>query len=153
MIHAQRTKSVNIVPPQAIVDDASWTTAEVDTKGWDYAEIKCYMGANDIAMTALAVTESDTTGSGHANVTGLIYGTSTDVTGSTSALPAADDDNKYFTFQIDLRKRKRFLDLTATNGNGSAGGFLFAECVLSRPNIGPESDVPGDQGYANTLRV
>ena len=56
MIHAQNVKYVSITPPAAIVDDGSYTTAEVDTIGFDYATVVVYLGASDIAMTALAVT-------------------------------------------------------------------------------------------------
>lgn len=125
-------KKVAITPPGAIVDDASWTTAEVDTIGFDYCIIWCLLGASDIAMAALAVTESDTSGSGHANVTGLVFGTSTNTDGSTSTLPSATDDNKFFGFLIDLRGRKRYLDLTATAGNGSTGTYLTAWAELYR---------------------
>lgn len=132
MIPAQRQKFVSMTPPAAIVDNASYTTAEIDTIGWDYCQIVVYLGATDIAMAALAVTESDTSGSGHANVTGLIFGTSTNIDGSTSTLPSATDDNKFFIFDIDLRGRKRYLDLTATAGNGTAGTFATAFAILSR---------------------
>lgn len=151
MVPAQTVKYVSMTPPAAIVDDASYTTAEVDTAGFDYAKVVVYLGATDIAMTALAVTESDVTASGHANVTGLIWGTSTDIDGVTSVLPSATDDNKFFVFEIDLRGRKRFLDLTATAGDGSAGTFLTAFCELSRAD---ETPVTGaDAGAAAILRV
>ena len=52
----QNVKLVNLTPPAAIVDDASFTVAELDTKGWDYAQIVVQLGATDTAMTALAVT-------------------------------------------------------------------------------------------------
>lgn len=132
MIGAQMQKLVSITPPAAIVDNNSFTTAEVDTLGYDYCTIYVYLGAVDIAMTALKVQESDTTGSGHADVTGLVFGTSTGVSGSASTLPSATDDNKFFAFEIDLRGRKRFLDLVATIGEGSTGGFLTAWAVLER---------------------
>ncbi len=114
MIPMQNVKYVSVTPPAAIVDDASYTTAEIDTLGFDYCTIVVYLGASDIAMAALAVTESDSSGSGHANVTGLVWGTSTNIDGSTSALPSATDDNKFQIAQIDLRGRKRYLDVTAT---------------------------------------
>ena len=136
-IHARQTKYVSITPPAAIIDNASATTAELDTKGWDYCQIVAYLGATDIAMTALAVTESDTSGSGHANVTGLVYGTSTDIDGNTSALPTATDDNKFFVFDVDLRGRKRYLDVTATIGDGTTGTFITIWAVLSRGKDGP----------------
>ena len=110
---------------------------EVDTKGWRYATYVVNIGATDVAMTALAVTESDTTGSGHANVTGLVTGTSTNIAGSTSALPTSTADNDLRIFDIDLQGRKRFLDLTATAGDGSTGTYLSAICILSDGEIGP----------------
>lgn len=150
-VHAQNAKWVSVTPPAAIVDNASYTTAEIDTIGWEYAEIAVYLGATDIAMTALAVTESDTSGSGHANVTGLVYGTATDIDGNTSSLPSATDDNKFFIFQIDLRGRKRYLDVTATAGNGTSGTFATILCRLSRGKEAPSS--VAEAGAAGLLRV
>jgi len=153
-VEAQNVKYVSITPPAAIIDDATATTAEVDTQGYDYATVVCYLGATDIAMTALAVTESDTSGSGHANVTGLIYGTSSDIVGTTSSLPSASEDNKFFVFQIDLRGRKRYIDLTATIGDGSAGTFFVAFAILSRTESTPTTVAgAGDVGTTGILRV
>lgn len=136
----QNVKYVSITPPGAILDDASATTAEIDTLGFQYLTIVCQVGATDIAMTALKVTESDTSGSNHADVTGLVFGTSTDIGGSTSALPSATDDNGFFVFQIDLRGRKRYIDLTATMGNGTAGGYFVAFGILSRADDAPTTE-------------
>jgi hypothetical protein len=151
MVHAQLCKFVSITPPQAIVDNASWTTAEVDTKGFDYMQVFCYFGAMDIAAAALAVTESDSSGSGHSNVTGLVYGTSTDISGSTSALPSATDDNKCFLFEIDLRGRKRYIDLTATGGDGAAGTYMTAFALLWRAE--DYGSTAAERGFGNILRV
>lgn len=150
-IAAQNCKLVSVTPPQVIVDDASWTTAEVDTLGFSYAKIVVYLGASDIAFAALAVTESDTTGSGHANVTGLVFGTSTNIDGSTSAVPSATDDNKFFVCDIDLRGRKRFLDVTATAGNGTNGSYATIWCELSRADETPVT--MAQRGAAQVLRV
>jgi hypothetical protein len=136
----QNVKYVSITPPAAILDNASATTAEIDTLGFEYLSIICQVGATDIAMTALKVTESDTSGSGHADVTGLVFGTSTDIDGNASALPSATDDNKFFVFLIDLRGRKRYIDLTATMGDGTAGGYFSAIGVLSRGATGPTTE-------------
>jgi len=144
-------KVINSTPPAAIVDDASLTVAEIDTKGFDYAIVLVNLGATDIAMTALAVTESDTAGSGHANVTGLVYGTSTDIDGATSALPTADDDNGIFAFEIDLRGRKRYLDVTATVGNGTAGTFITVQTLLCRASEFPTTKT--EKGLAGCLRA
>jgi len=151
MLDGHNFKLVSVTPPAAIIDNASATTAEIDTKGFEYARIIAYVGATDIAMTALKVTESDTSGSGHADVTGLVYGTSTDLAGSASALPTADADNKFFVFDIDLRGRKRYLDVTATCGDGSAGTFLAIWAELYQGDVAP-STVAG-HGAGGMLKV
>ncbi len=151
MIPAQSQKVVSVTPPAAIIDNDSAATVEIDTRGWDYCQYFVYLGATDIAMTALAVTESDATGSGHANITGAIFGTSTNSAGSTSSLPSATDDNKLFCIDIDLRGRKRFLDLTATAGDGSAGTYIVAWAVLSRGEEAPNTAT--ERGVSQLLRV
>ena len=60
---AQCTKFVSITPPAAIVDNASYTTGSIDTQGYEYLEVFVFLGATDIAMTALKLQESDTDGS------------------------------------------------------------------------------------------
>lgn len=146
----QDTKFVSVTPPQAIYDNASLTTASIDTKGYGYARIYVYLGATDIAMTALKVQESDTDGS-YADITGLVYGTSSNIAGSTSALPSASDDNKCFLFEIDLRGRKRYLDLVATCGDGAAGTYATAWCILSHGSDAPVS--ASERGFGDILRV
>lgn len=145
-------KFVSITPPAAIVDNASYTTAAVDTKGFDYATIYCYLGATDVDMTALKVQESDDSGmSGAADVTGLVYGTSTNKAGTTSALPISTDDNLCFAFSIDLRGRKRYLDVVATAGNGSTGTYMTAFAMLSKAEM--SADTAAQRGLADVLQV
>ena len=152
-MHSEQTdKFFSITPPAAIVDNASLTTATIDTLGFNYCRVFVYYGAMDIASTALKIQESDDSGmSGAADVTGLVYGTSSDIAGSTSALPSATDDNKCFSFEIELKGRKRYLDLVATMGDGTTGSYVTAFALLSRA-----SDVPvtkTERGFANILRV
>lgn len=130
-------RMVSITPPAAILDNTSPTTAEIDTFGWSYLTIVVYLGATDIAMTALSVTQSDTAGSGHSAITGLVWGTSTNIDGSTSALPSATDDNLFQVAQIDLKGKRRYIDVTATIGDGAAGGFITILGILSRPQVSP----------------
>ncbi len=151
MIAAQDKKVIGVTFPVAIVDNASWTTVEIDTLGYDYAEFIWVMGANDIAVAALKVQESDTSGSGMADVTGAIFGTSANDAGSTSTLPSATDDNKLFSICLDLTRRKRYLDLVATNGDGTAGGFSVCVCVLTRAEQSPSS--AAEAGYSQRLIV
>lgn len=134
MNELQQTKVVACIPPGAIKDDASFTAVEIDGKDWDWLTIIIAFGATDIAMAALKLQESETSGGGggYTDVTGAIFGTSTNIAGSTSALPTSNDDNKVFLIEVDLRKRMRYLNLLATAGNGSAGTYMAAVGILSR---------------------
>lgn len=153
MNHLQQTKTVLITPPAAIVDNASYTTAAIDTFGFNKLEICVALGATDIAMVALKLQESDDSGmSGATDITGAIYGTSANPdTGSTSALPTATDDNKVFKFFVDLKGRKRYIDLVATAGDGTAGTFLTAWANLGDGNDTPTSAT--ERGAAANLIV
>lgn len=151
MIETQALKIMSVTPPAAIVDNASFTTAEIDTLGWDYATFIFYLGATDIAFTAMKVQESDTTGSGMADVPGAVFGTSLNDAGATSTLPSATDDNKIFAISLDLTKRKRFLDPVVTIGDGTVGGFCAALCILSRGEQGPNTAV--ESGFSQRLIV
>jgi len=151
MIPAQKTKYVDIGFGEALIDNGSLTTAAIDTKGWDYAQVFVRVGTTDIAMTALKIQDCDTSGGSYSDVSGLVYGTSTNIAGSTSSLPAADDDDTVFMFEIDLRKTDRFIDLVATNGDGTAGGFLSAWCILSRGEDSP--DTATERGAGDILRI
>lgn len=129
----QNAKLVAVTPPGAIVDNAAYTTAIVDTEGYGYVDIVVLLGATDIAMAALKVTESDDSGmSGAADITGLVCGTSAiPETGATSALPSATDDNKFFAFSFTTTGRKRYIDISATGGDGTAGTYATIIAILS----------------------
>ena len=147
---SQKQKLVNLTPPAAIVDDASLTVAELDTEGFDRVQIVLIMGATDIACTAAKLTESNAAGSGHADITNSIYGTAADVAGDTSSLPAADDDNGFFVWDVDLRYRKRYIDATITVGDGTAGGFYTVIAILSRGDEAPVG--VSERGCAGYIR-
>ena len=147
------TKLVSITPPAAInsSDNTAFTTAEIDTRGWDYLQVIVQLGATDAAIGSLAVTESDTSGSNHTNVTGLVWGTSTNIAGSTSTLPSSTNDNGFFVFEIDLRGRKRYIDLTVTTSDVTTGTFLYACGLLSRSKDAPTT--AAERGCVEILRV
>lgn len=142
MVKSQSQKVVQVIAPQAILDNNSWATAEIDTKGYRYCTIYFMLGALDVGITVLKVQESDTSGSGHADITGATFA---------GALPSATDDNKIFAFFIDLRGRKRYLDLVATIGDGSSGGFATAWAVLERAEESPNT--AAEQGLAGARYV
>jgi hypothetical protein len=149
-------KLVNAILPVAIVDNAAVSSLVIDTLGFGYLEIAVQLGATDIALTAFKVQEADaktnsTTLTSGADVTGTVFGTDANDTGSTSTLPSATDDNKIYKFEIDLRGRKRYLQVQATVGNGSAGAFIAAIAALSRGAQVPTS--AADKGVAQLMRV
>ncbi len=142
---------VNVTPPAAISDNATLTTAEIDTAGWDHCEIIVILGATDIAMASLKVQESDTSGSGFTDITGLVWGTSLNIAGSTSAVPSATDDNRFHVAQIDLRGRRRYLDVAAVTGDGAAGAFVTIIARLTKPSVSPTT--ASEAGCDEILRV
>lgn len=127
-------KKFAITPPAAIVDNASLTTAAIDTAGFDLCKVVVFLGATDIAMTALKVQESDASDmTGAADITGAVFGTSDNDAGSTSTLPSATADNSFFEILIRCGgNRKRYLDLVATCGDGAAGTYITAWAELYR---------------------
>ena len=141
----QNAKYVACIPPAAILDNSSATTVEIDTLDASYLTVVVTLGATDIALTALKLQDSDTTGSGHADVTGADFDGGLDTDGGTLALPSATDDNQVCVFQVNLVGKKRFFEIVATFGDGAAGGYISAVAILSRNN-GP---VLADTGYAD----
>lgn len=139
MNEQQDTKLVALTPPAAIVDNSGYTTAALDCKGWDHATIVVLLGATDIAMAALKVQESDDNASAddYDDVPGLNTDGDTNIDGDASTLPSATDDNKFVVFEVDMRGRKRYLDLVATAGDGTAGTYLTAFAILSRGKPAP----------------
>lgn len=151
MIAEQATKYQIVISPVAIKDDGSWTTVEIDTQGFEYLTVICNLGANDIAVAVLKLQEATSSGGSFSDVSGAVFGTSDNTGGSTSTLPSSDDDNKLFVFEMDLRARERYIDLIATNGNGSVGGFMSAISILSRGKQAPIT--AADRGASQILRV
>jgi len=147
---AQNAKYLIVTPPAAIVDNTSFATAAIDTAGFDYLQVVVTLGATDIALTVLKLQTSDTDGS-YADLTGAVFGTSTGIDGVASTLPSATDDNKIFVIEVDLRGKKRWFDLVATIGDGSAGGFLAVTAILSKSEIAPIT--AAGRGAAQILRV
>lgn len=147
-----RYKTVMITAPQAIVDNAAFGTAILDTKGFGHVEIFFLIGALDIALSVAKVMESDDSGmSGETAVPGCTMGTDANDTGSTSTLPSATDDNKFYKFEIDMKGRKRYLDLNVTMGDGSTGGFVTAWAHLHEADEPPIT--ASEKGVAQLMRA
>jgi len=147
MIPLADCKFVLVTPPAAIVDNAAFTTTEIDTRGFRWLTVLGLLGATDVDMVAWKLTESDTSGSGHTDITGLIAsGTTGD-----GRLPQDDDDNKIFAFQVDLKGRKQYIDVSATAGDGTNGTFLTILAILSRPEEAP--DTTAERGLGGYLAL
>ena len=145
-------KFVSVTPPAAIVDNAAFTTAAVDTAGHRHAEFIVYFGAMDIAATVCKVRESDASDmSSASDITGCVCGTSLNDLGSTSTLPSATSDNTAIKFEIPLQGRKRYLDVEVTGGDGTSGTFMTAFALLYRGDQDPSYSVT--KGCAQVLRA
>lgn len=149
-------KFAPVLPPAAIVDNASPTTNVIDTLGFRYLEVFVFFGAMDIAATVLKLQEADaasdaTTLTSGADVPGAVYGTSANDAGSTSTLPTATSDNTVFKFEVDLRGRKRYVKPVLTCGDGAAGTYVCAWAELSRGENTPTT--AAQKGVAQNLRV
>lgn len=149
-------KIVFLTQPAAIVDDAAFVTAALDTQGFKYVDIYVGIGALDIAVSALKVQESDTltdanTLENGADITATVVGTALNAAGSTSALPAATADNTVQKFEIPLQGRKRYLDVSLTGGNGTAGTYAVVFAILKQGEKSPVSAT--EKGCAQIMRV
>ena len=144
MINALNQKFVAITPPGAIVDNAAFTTAALDTKGFRWITIIVLLGALDIAVAAMKLQESDDSGmSGATDVPGA------DFSIAPATVPAATDDNKAYAIQINTLGRKRYLDLSLTGGDGTAGTYATVIALMSRAEQTPR-DAPA-RGFAQEL--
>lgn len=155
MYHVNK-KAFNAIQPAAIVNNGAFTSQVIDTAGFAYLEIWVILGSIDATMAALKVQEADAKSSATAltsgaDVTGTVVGTDANDGGTTSALPLATDDNKIVKFEIDLRGRKRYLQVQATAGNGASGTFLTALAELSRGAQVPTA--AADKGASFVMRV
>jgi hypothetical protein len=130
MNELQTTKIAIAIAPAAIVDNAAFPSNVIDTQdfqGADYIEFVCTLGATDIALTTLKVMESDikTDATTLGGVPALVV--------DTAAKPGATDDNSVLVIGVNLKnKRSRYLQLQATIGNGTLGGFFTALAVGRR---------------------
>jgi hypothetical protein len=143
MINTQNQKAVLVTPPAAILDNASAVTNSIDTQGWNYLDIYVMVGATDIAMAALKLQTSDTDGS-YADLSGANFATD-------GTLPSATADNTVVAWHVNLLGKKRFFDVVATAGDGTAGTYLSIIAVLSRGETAPKT--AAERGLGQELFV
>ena len=153
MIHAQNTKIVTVTTPVSVSAGAA-TTSTIDTNGFDYCTILFIGGAMATGYTTFKVTESDASNMAGAvdvsNSNGVLgFGETSqlNVDGTASADPDATDDVVH-GIEIDLKARKRYLDVSAT-----AGGTCLT-CIIAILSRGSEvnSDNLSDRGFTGLIR-
>ena len=142
----QQAKYVAAIKPAAILDNTSATATVVDTTGYDYATVIVQLGATDIALTALKLQASSTSGGTYTDITGATFDGGSGMGGATLALPSATDDGQTCVFQVDMRGKNPFLKVVATFGDGTSGGYIAAVAVLSRGKIAPTTSTGAADG-------
>lgn len=132
MITAQNSRIVKVLAPISVAGGATATCTEIDTLNlgvaYDYLKV-CIMsglvGANGVAT--LKLQESETSGSGGADITGAAW----------TALVDADD-GIIVACNLNLLGRKRYITLVLTNGATNAS-VLAAWGELSRAGQAPNT--------------
>jgi hypothetical protein len=123
-----------LIEPVSITTDAASGT--VDVQGWDYAKIRVILegAATNSPLVALAVSDGPASNSFTA-VTSLTGGTNSG--NFTITAPAGTDAvGEIEAFNLDLRKRQRFLKVEIDPTAARIGTVL---CTLSRAEVTPTS--------------
>ena len=154
MNHLTSTKVVNLIPPQSLADStATDAAAVVDTHGWNKLSVYASLGAAAEPFTVFKLQESvNANGTSGSDITGMIYGTSADVAGATSALPLAADANKVFCFELNVSiLTKRYVTAVFTK---TAAGVTEIQAIAVLQNSGPDAPATiAEQGIdGNCLR-
>jgi hypothetical protein len=133
-------KPVNAIPPGVIKDNAAFVSNVIDTAMPGNAQALVFvvsLGTIDADMAALKVMQSDT----KTNDTTL-GGTPEEVVDITDTItPGVGDDNGQIVVIIPLAgPRKRYVQIQATAGNGSAGTYLTAQAFFTNVGV-PATDL------------
>lgn len=137
--------------PGALVNNAAVTCTAIDTVGVKRVTFVVILGATDIALTALKLTESDDDSS-YSDVSGSVFGTATNIDGTATSLPSSTDDNKVFVIDVAVNGlRKRYLKPAITVGNGTNGAYVTVLALKSQNENAPSTSTA--YGAAHVVRV
>lgn len=136
MIHLQNAKTMQI-KADVLSSTAAETSDAVDCKGSHYAvfliggEVATATDASQ-TLASLVLKEGDTTSS-FANITEFVGGTA-------FTIPVNNDTTAHLAvrFNVDLRKRKRYLQVSM-QANAASSVNTFASVTLGRMNEAPNS--------------
>jgi hypothetical protein len=137
MNHVAASKSVQ--KAETSVALTATHSVEIDTLGFNHASIDVlfspYTSATGptTAATVLRVAQSDVSGSGQVNVTGMVGGTDFTVAAGSTATASVGYAHR---FDVDLRGKKRYLTVYATPAS-TCGVITTAR--LSKGEAGPVS--------------
>ena len=142
MNHASGTKSVT--KATASVAASATHSHEIDCAGFKYASIDVvfspFTAATSAYASVLKVQESDASGSGQADVTGL------SITAGAGATTGANV-GAVARFNVDLRGRKRYLTVVTSPGNTVA---VVTNARLSKAESFPtDATTAGVNNYAS----
>ena len=133
MNHVAATKSVS--KAEATVLSSATHSLEIDTLGFEYASIDVlfspFTAASPptTAATVLRVAQSDTSGSGQANL--LVAGTDFTVGAGVTATSSVGYSHR---FDLDLRGKRRYLTVYATPSSTCG---VVTSCRLGKGEAGP----------------
>jgi hypothetical protein len=133
MNHVAATKSVS--KAETAVLSSATHSLEIDTLGFEYASIDVlfspFTAASPptTAATVLRVAQSDTSGSGQANL--LVAGTDFTVGAGSTATSSVGYSHR---FDLDLRGKRRYLTVYATPSSTCG---VVTSCRLGKGEAGP----------------
>jgi hypothetical protein len=143
MIYDQNTKKKVLIAPASVGTTA--VTGMVDTRGHSYLTVD-YIGATAAAgalPAALKLGESDST-QNFTDITGAVGGT--DAAGGFT-IPAIDTANpQIVSFKVDLRGRKRYVQLSVT-------GTATARLTSAIATLSRSEQLPRDKTEQNVAAV
>ena len=137
MNHVEASKSVQ--KAEVSVALTATHSVEIDTLGFNHASIDVlfspYTSATGptTAATVLRVAQSDVSGSGQVNVSGMVGGTDFTVAAGSTATASVGYAHR---FDVDLRGKKRYLTVFATPASTCG---VITTCRLSKGEAGPVS--------------
>lgn len=145
MVENQVQKDIVLLFPQSVTNGAT-ATANLDCKGHDYVTIRVPLGTqntNGETPKTLALTESDDT-----VVTNFVA-----ITGGNADAHGGIKE-KVVRFDVDLRKRKRFLKLTVVPETNDTNDSLIVAAVASfnRSKEYPANTTTTEYGDATPIK-
>jgi hypothetical protein len=135
MNHVAATKSVSKAETSVALNATH--SLEIDTLGFEYASIDVLFSpftsasGPTTAANVLRVAQSDTSGSGQANISGFVGGT--DFTAASGSTATAGVGYAH-RFDIDLRGKRRYLTVYATPASTCG---VITTCRLGKAEAGP----------------